>query len=131
MRGGIRIALEYVALNVLDVFASYISNAYLQLHSSHRDYIICGPEFGFEKVGKNSLISSSLYGGKDYGTEFRHHYTECMPHLYFESCLADPEIWMIPAMKVYGPEYYEYVLLCTDDMLVISESVSMYLGNRL
>ena len=45
-----------------------------------------------------------------------------MRHLSFKSCLADPDVWMRPALKSDGTEYYEYVLLYTDDALVVSEN---------
>ena len=43
-----------------------------------------------------------------------------MRHLNFKSCLADPDVWMRPALKADGSEYYEYVLIYTDDVLVVS-----------
>jgi hypothetical protein len=43
-----------------------------------------------------------------------------MAHLGFKSCLADPDVWMRSAMKPNGHAYWEYVLLYTDDCLVIS-----------
>ena len=43
-----------------------------------------------------------------------------MEHLDFTACLADPDVWMRPAIKSNGQEYYEYVLLYTDDDLVVS-----------
>ena len=55
-RDSIRIAFTYAALNGLDVFAADIRNAYLQAPSSQKDYILCGPEFGIENVGKIALI---------------------------------------------------------------------------
>ena len=51
-RDSVRIALTYAALNNLDVCACDIQNAYLQAPSSEKHYIICGPEFGLENVGK-------------------------------------------------------------------------------
>ena len=65
-RDSIRIAFTYTALNGLDVFAADIRNAYLQAPSSQKDYILCGPEFGIENVGKTALIRRALYGGKAY-----------------------------------------------------------------
>ena len=43
-----------------------------------------------------------------------------MLNINVESCLADIRVWMIPAMKDDGSEYYEYVLLHTNDAIVIS-----------
>jgi hypothetical protein len=45
-----------LVLNGIDVFAADIRNAYLQAPSAQRDYIVCGPVFGIEDVGKNALI---------------------------------------------------------------------------
>eukprot|EP00957_Ditylum_brightwellii_P195632 14906759-Ditylum_brightwellii.AAC.1 len=44
-----------------------------------------------------------------------------MEHLDFKSCPADPDAWMRPAKHSDGSEHYKYVLLYTDDALVIGE----------
>ena len=43
-----------------------------------------------------------------------------MRHLDFKSCPADPDVWMRAAKKSDGTDYYEYILLYTDDALVVS-----------
>ena len=45
-----------------------------------------------------------------------------MTHLEFISCPADPDVWMRPAVKADGSEYWEYILLYTDDCLCVSEN---------
>ena len=120
-RESVRIALTYAALNGIPVFAGDIQNAYLQSPSSQKHYIICGPEFGIENIGKRALIRRALYGGKSAGRDFRNHLRECMDHLGFRSCPADPDVWMRPAVKSDGSEIWEYCLLYVDDMLVVSE----------
>ena len=104
-RESVHIALTYAALNDLDVFAADIWNAYLQAPSSQKDYIICGPEFGVENIGQTALIHCALYGGKAAGRDFRNHLCSCMEFLNFKSCLADPDVWMRPAIK-----RWEYLL---------------------
>ena len=52
----VRIAFIYAALNDLEVLAADIRNAYLQAPSSQKDYVVCGPEFGIENIGKVALI---------------------------------------------------------------------------
>ena len=121
-RESVRIAFTYAALNGLDVCAADIRNAYLQAPSSQKDYIICGIEFGIENVGKVALIWRALYGGKSAGRDFRNHLRSCMHHLQFASCPADPDVWMRPAKKADGSEYYEYILLYTDDALSVGET---------
>ena len=41
-RDSVRIALNYAALNDVDVTAANIQNAYLQAPSSEKHYVICG-----------------------------------------------------------------------------------------
>ena len=126
-----RIAFTYAALNGVDVFAADIRNAYLQAPSSQKDYTICGPEFGLENIGRVALIHRALYGGKSAGRDFRNHLRSCMRHLNFVSCPADPDVWMRPAKTSNGSDYYEYILLYTDDTLVISENAEHVLRNEL
>ena len=130
-RESVRIALTYAALNDLDVWAADIQNAYIQAPSSRKDYITCGPEFGLENVGKAALIRRAQYGGKSAGRDFRNHLRSCMDHLGFKSCRADPDVWMRPATKKDGSQYWEYVLLYVDDCLVISEKGESVLRNEI
>ena len=130
-RESVCIALTYAALNDLDVFAADIWNAYLQAPSLEKDYIICGPEFGVENIGRMALIHRALYGGKAAGRNFRNHLRSCMELLNFTSCLADPDMWMRPVIKSNGNTYYEYILLYVDDALVVSENAESILRNEL
>ena len=59
-----RIAFTYTALNVIDICSADIINVNMKAPSSEKDYIIFGPEFGLENVGKKPLIRGILYGGK-------------------------------------------------------------------
>ena len=54
-----------------------------------------------------------------------------MHHLRFQSCPADPDVWMRPAIKSDGNKYWEYILLYTDDALCISEHPERTLQNEL
>ena len=72
-------------------------------------------------MGKVALIHWALYGGKKAGSDLRNHFRSCMRHLDFASCLEDPALWMRPAKKTDGTSYYEYILLYTDDALVVSQ----------
>ena len=120
-RESVRIAFTYAALNDLDVFAADIQNAYLQAPCSEKYYITCGIEWGPDLVGRQAKIVRALYGLKSSGADFRNHLRDCMEHLGFLSCLGDDDVWRRPALKTNGDEYWEYILLYTDDCLVISE----------
>ena len=119
-RDSVRIALTYAALNDLTVTAADIQNAYLQAPCTEKYYIICGPEFGPDNVGKKALVVRALYGLPGAGRDFRNHLRDCMRHLHYESCLADPDVWMRKGTKDNGEVYWEYMLLYVDDALSIS-----------
>ena len=125
------ISFTYEALNGVDVWACDIQSAYLQAPTTEKYYIICGQEFGLENVGKIAVIRRAIYGGKAAGRDFRNHLRSCMEHLGFTACLADPNVWMRPAIKSSGQEYYEYVLLYTDDALVVSDEAEDIIRNQI
>ena len=130
-RNIIRIALTHAALLDLPVMGADIRNAYLQAPSSEKHFIICGHEFGIENEGRVALIRCALYGGKVAGRNFWHHLRDCMGHLGFFSSRADPDVWLRLSKRSTGEEYYEYVLLYVDDVLVISESAEKVLRNEI
>ena len=98
-----------MAFNGLDFFASEISNAYLQAPYSQKDFTICDPEFVLGNIGNKLLIRGALYGLKAAGCNFRNNMHECICHPNFESCPADTEAWMRPAMKDDGLEYSDFL----------------------
>ena len=117
----IRILLTHAALHGTDVMAAGIRNAYLQAPTSEKHYVICGPEFGLEHLGKLALITRALYGGKAAGRDFWRHLRSCMKHIGFETSKADPGVWLREFVRNDGvTRYYEYVILYTDDCLAIS-----------
>lgn len=130
-RDSIRISLTYAALLGLPVIGGDIQNAYLQAPSSEKHFIICGPEFGIENVGRVALIRRALYGGKVAGRDFWHHLRECMARLGFTSSRADPDVWFRLSKRSTGEDYYEYVLLYVDDVLVISEKAEQVLRKEI
>ena len=98
--------------------AADIQNAYLTAPTSEQFYIICGEEFGNSNFGRIAIVKRALYGTKSAGRDFRNHLRDCMDHLGFTSCVADPDLWLRVAKKKDGTEYYEYMLLYVDDALV-------------
>ena len=60
----IRIKITYDLLIVLEVMSVDIKNSYLQAPTSEKHYVIYGPEFVIDNVGKVSLITRALYVGK-------------------------------------------------------------------
>ena len=120
-RESVRIALTYAALLGIDVWGADIQNAYLSAPTSEKFWVECGPEFGTELIGKRAIVTRALYGTKSAGRDFRNHLRDCMRHIGFEPCRADPDMWMRVSKMDNGVEYYEYSLLYVDDCLMISQ----------
>ena len=121
-RDNVHISLTYDALNDFYVTASDTQNAYLQVPSSEKHFIICKHEFGIEHVVKIALIRRALYGGKMTGRDFWSHLSSCIKLLGSKSIHGDPGEWMREAVKSDGTQNWQYVLLYVDDCLVVSEN---------
>ena len=85
-----------------------------------------GPEFGSEK-GSIMLICKALYGLKSSGAAFRAHLANTLHDNGFISSKYDPDMWLCPAVKPDGQEYYEYILCYVDDILAISHKATQVL----
>jgi len=118
-RDSVRIALTIAALNDLKVLSCDIQNAYLTAKCREKIYTRAGPEFGSEQ-GSLMLIVRALYGLKSSGAAFRSLLAETLYDMDYKPTKADPDVWIRPAVKPNGFEYYEYVLCYVDDVLSIS-----------
>ena len=49
----------------------------------------------------------------------------------FDSCKADPDVWFRPGTKDDGSEYYQYLILYTDDILYIGEKPQDFMLNEI
>ena len=118
-RDSVRIALLIASLNELEVLACDIQNAYLTADCREKIYFIAGPEFGSEQ-GSIMIIRKALYGLKSSGAAFRAHLAETLYDIGYKPTKADPDVWIRPAVRTDGFEYYEMVLVYVDDILCIS-----------
>ena len=89
-RESVRIAFTYAVLNVLDVWAADVKNASLQAPCSKKYFTFFGTDFGSELIGKLAIIVRAAYGLNSAGADFRNHLRDCMEHLGYESCKANP-----------------------------------------
>jgi hypothetical protein len=119
-RDGVRITFLFAALNDLDLLATDIGNAYLNAPPREKVYTTAGLEFGADFQGKPVLIVRALCGLKSSGAAWRSHLANTLHHMGLQSSLADPDVWLRPRCKPNGFEYYEYVLVYVDDLLVLS-----------
>ena len=109
-------------MHVVPIMVADVCNAYFQAPTSEKHFIIFGAEFVIENIGKKDLINRDLYGGKYCGRDFWHYLRSCMKFLGLKSSCADPDVCMRDSVQEYGiTKYHEYVLLYTDDCLVISD----------
>lgn len=118
-RDSVRIALTIAALNNLKVLACDIQNAYLTAPCREKIWTIAGPEFGSER-GQIMLVTRALYGLKSSGAAFRAFLAETLYDIGYKPSRADADVWLRPAVKPDGFEYYELVLCYVDDVLAIS-----------
>ena len=129
----VQIALTYAALHNIPVCAADICNAYLSAPSSEKHYVICGPEFGAKHKGCVALICCALYGGKAAGRDYWHYLCKGMhDKIGFQSSQGDPEVWFRESRRTSdNTRYYEYVLIYTDDIIVISNRAESVLRNEI
>lgn len=123
-RDSVRICLLIAALNDLDVQGADVESAYLTAPCREKVWMIAGPEFGSDE-GKAFLITKALYGLRSSGAAFRAYFAQTLDSLGFRPSIADPDVWMRAAVKPDGEEYYEYILVYTDDCLCVSYDASL------
>ena len=121
-RESVRIAFAHAALNGLEVSIADITNAFFQAPSLEKHFITCSPEFRLENAGKKATMWRALYGGKADSRNFRGHLRYFMSRLNFKYFLANPDVWMRPAIKSDGNEHYEHFMFHVEDALVASEN---------
>ena len=121
-RESVCIAFPIAALNEHQVLAADIKNTYLNSPCDEKIWTVLRPEFGPELEGKHAIIVCSLYGLKSAGAAYHYHLATCMEHLGYQSCKADPDVWLCENSDHDGHQYYEYVLIYTDDILAIGKS---------
>ena len=117
--GSVRIALTIAALNDLKVKACDIQNAYLTADCREKIWTRAGPEFGSE-VGMIFIVRKSLYGLKSGGAVLCALLAETLHKMGYNPSKADPDVWLRPAVKSDGFEYYKLVLYYVNDVLSMS-----------
>ena len=122
-RDSVRICLLAAALNELDIMSADIENAYLTAPCAEKIWTRGGAEFGSE-AGQAFLVVQALYGLKSSGAAFRSFLATKLDSMGFKSTLADPDVWIRPAVKPDGEEYYQYILVYVDDLLCIAHDAT-------
>jgi hypothetical protein len=97
-------------LNDLDIYAAEISNAYLHAPCREKIWTLAGPELGSD-CGSVMVVVRALYGLKSSGASWRAMLAQSLTKMEYKSTRADPDMWIRPAFKPDGTEYYEMVLV--------------------
>ena len=66
------------------------------------------------------IVKMALYGLKSSGSAFRAKLAGALHDLLYVPSKADPDVWIRPAVRPNGSEYYEMALCYVDDVLVIA-----------
>jgi hypothetical protein len=119
-RDSVWIAFLIAAFNEIDILSVDIGNAYLQAPVREKVHTTAGPEFGQNNIGQTVIIVRAMYGLKSSGAAWHAKLSETLRSMDFKPSYADPDIWYKPATKSCGFEYYEYILVYVDDILVLS-----------
>ena len=77
--------------------------------------------------GQPMIIRKALYGQMSSGVAFRAHLAEKLPDISFKPTKADLDVWICPAIKPDGMEYYEYIMCYVNDILSISHDAQTIL----
>ena len=66
------------------------------------------------------IVKMALYGLKSSGAAFREILSGVLHDIGYKPSKTYPDVWLRPAVKPDGAEYYEMVLCYVDDVLAIS-----------
>ena len=126
-RETVRIAFLIAALNDLELLAGDIQNAYLNAPTQEKLYFIAGPEWGAQQ-GRTVMIVRALYGLKSSALAWRNHLADVLHNqMGFQSSLADPDLWFKPSTTPDGRDYYSYILVYVDDILVMDHDPKRFM----
>lgn len=118
-RDSVRLALTIAALNGLKVMACDIQHAYLTADCREKIWTRAGPEFGSE-AGTIFFVKKAIYVLKSAGAAFRSLLADTLMDIGYRPTKADPDVWLRPAVKPDGFQYYEMTLCYVDDILSMS-----------
>ena len=62
----------------------------------------------------------ALCGSKSAAASWRSEISRVIEGLGFKMCRADNDVWMRPAVDAHGKSVYEYVLVYSDDLLIVA-----------
>ena len=119
-RDSVRLAFLIAGLNDLDIMACDISNAYLNAPCREKIWFQGGKDTS-EDEGKVLIVDRALYGLRSSGASWRNMLSKTLQEDFgFEATRADPDVYRRAATHD-GFEYYEYIFVYVDDLLILSK----------
>ena len=126
-RESVRIAFLLAALNDLEILSGDIGNAYLNAYTQEKIYYRAGLEWGAHMEGTICVIVRALYGLKTSANAWRSHLCTTLKDMGFKFSLADNDLWLRKDVRPGGTEYYSYILVYVDDILICSHDPVRYM----
>ena len=116
----LRLVIFLGKLNNLELWGADIGNAYLEVFTDEKLYIVAGPEFQ-ELEGYILIFLKALYGLKSSGKRWAEVIHGILRDMKFLPSKADPCIWLRKAPNL---RWYEYIAVYVDDLCIAAESPS-------
>jgi hypothetical protein len=71
------------------------------------------------------MIVQALYGLKSSGACWHDHMAQTLRDMGYVTCVANHNVWMKAKVKPTSDEYWEYILIYSDNILVMSHEPQM------
>ena len=120
-RQSVRLAFLVAALNELGLVMIDVGNAFINALSRESVCARAGPEFG-EFEGCIVIIVKALYGLRSSGSAWHAQFSDHLKSMGFTQSRADMDMWLRRQRKPDGSEYYEYLVVYVDDVLIVSHN---------
>jgi hypothetical protein len=105
---GVRIVTYLAELNGLELWGTYVGNAYLELYTKEKVAFIAGPEFG-QYTRHTMIIQKVRYGLKSSGKCWHDRQNDVLSSLGFFLSKVDDNIWMWRPLRI--PVYVDDLLI--------------------
>ena len=101
-------------LNDLQPWGAHVGNAYIQVLTKEKLYIVAGPEF--EELQQHVLVMyKAIYGTRSGGACWHDKLFDILQQMDFKPPKADPDIWMRSSKD---GTHYEYIAVYVDDLAI-------------
>ena len=128
IRYSVRLDFPIASLDGLDILAGNIQNAYLNTTTKEKLFSYTSDEW---KYGQGRVVVTvwALHTLKSSDLVWRNHCSDILGnHLGFQSYLANPNIWFKAETDKSGNEYYTYILVYVDDLLIVDKYPRKYMA---